>query len=98
LASIGGSAPQAWLPLGGLLTIHTTSPIGRLLIKRLLLHLQVSPSEWSAPLFFTVYSVGVGLTLGFAHMESVILLNSDDGINGFLDKVLASRRSAFGGA
>ena len=57
------------------------------LTRSLFLILQVGASEWSAPLFFTVYGIGVGLTIGFAHMESVILLKSDDAIQGFLDKV-----------
>jgi lipid-binding SYLF domain-containing protein len=38
---------------------------------------------WSAPLFFTVRGVGMGLTFGAALLESVILLNSEDAVNGF---------------
>ena len=69
------------------------SPTERLILCP---QLAAPDAEWSAPLFFTVYSVGVGLTLGFAHMESVILLKSDDAINGFLDKVTAHADRAAG--
>ena len=91
-----GSTPHTSLLLRLLLSSHTTSIIGSRLSGSLL-HLQMSASEWSAPLFFMVYSVGLGLTIGFAHMESVVLLKSDDAINGFLDKVLASRSSVLSG-
>ena len=44
---------------------------------------QLSGKEWSAPSFFTVYSIGVGLTVGFARIDSVILLNSEEALRTF---------------
>ena len=43
----------------------------------------MGPARWSAPLFFTVYSVGMGLTFGAALVESMVLLNSEDAVTAF---------------
>ena len=40
-------------------------------------------TAWSAPLFFTVHSFGMGLTFGAALLESMVLLNSEDAVNAF---------------
>ena len=41
------------------------------------------PTGWSAPLFFTVHSIGMGMTFGAALLESMILLNSKDAVTAF---------------
>ena len=41
------------------------------------------PPSWSPPVFFRLGAFGVGLTLGYAHVESMLLLSTQEDVEMF---------------
>jgi len=49
---------------------------------------QIVPWTWSAPLFIKVNAGGVGLTLGYAEIDSIVVLDTPDAVKSFKKSVI----------
>lgn len=49
---------------------------------------EIVPWTWSAPLFIKVNAGGVGLTLGFAEIDSIVILDTPEAVKSFKKSVV----------
>lgn len=48
------------------------------------LQLKGQPGAWSAPVFFTIKSLGIGASAGFSSSHTVLVLDNEKSVNDFL--------------